>query len=207
MEDAHRVEDEECGLEKSPQCESHSPARRALATRGVLVVVERNKRCELADGHRGQVHTSLVTRTSYCSVFSFSTSAHKANKANKLVVDAMILRRWLRFLFFSTSQSQSLADSDEISLALHLFRFSLMQSVHVDENRQSTRIRQWRWMGTWDCGDAWFSHPHGRQGRRRGRGCSRSRLPLCSRRPRSASFPSPPCLEVPGRRDPWLWDF
>ena len=24
----------------------------------------------------------------------------------------------------------------------------------ADENRQSTRIRQWRWVGTWDCGDA-----------------------------------------------------
>ena len=98
-------------------------ARRALATRGVLVVVERNKRCELADGHRGQVHTSLVLFG--LLLLLHNTSAHKANK---LVVDVMmILRRRLRFLLFSTSQSQSLADSNEISLALHLFLFCLMQ--------------------------------------------------------------------------------
>ena len=108
-------------------------AEHLRVTRGVLVVVARNKRCELADGHRGQVHTSLVL---FC-LLHIHTSAHKANK---LVVDAILQRR-LRFLLFSTSQSQSLADSDEISLALHLFLFCVKQSELADKDRQSTRIR------------------------------------------------------------------
>ena len=61
---------------------------------------------------------------------------------------------------------QALADSNEISLALHLFLFCLRQSVHADENRQSTRKRHWRWEGTRDTGmpiAAWFGHPHERQ--------------------------------------------
>ena len=80
----------------------------------------------------------------------------------------MILRR--RFVFSSSSQPlnpmQALADRNEISLALHLFLFCVMQSVYADENRQSTRIRQWRLEGTWDTGmsiAAWFGQPHERQ--------------------------------------------